>query len=146
MYIVSYLSREGGSGECVLKFRLFVYGGKWGSLIRNRFWRWLFGKLGWGETTRTLVPWRGGFRHPTRNECMGWFAQIQKLVQVNLVMLQSSRLVYTRVQATKIPQIWANFWIQGFYTRDLVQGIIKMKCIDVTSLSHQISAIHGPRI
>ena len=30
---------------------------------------------GWGETTRTLVPWRQGFRHPTRNECMGWFAQ-----------------------------------------------------------------------
>ena len=22
------------------------------------------------------VPWRQGFRHPTRNECMGWFAQI----------------------------------------------------------------------
>ena len=31
---------------------------------------------GWGEPTRTLVPWRQGFRHPTRNECMGWFAQI----------------------------------------------------------------------
>ena len=30
----------------------------------------------WGETTRTLVPWRQGFRHPTRNECMGYFAQI----------------------------------------------------------------------
>jgi hypothetical protein len=32
---------------------------------------------GWGEPTRTLVPWRQGFRHPKRNECMGWFAQIQ---------------------------------------------------------------------
>src|ERR1700738_5298884 len=31
---------------------------------------------GWGEPTRTLVPWRQGFRHPTRNECMGRFAQI----------------------------------------------------------------------
>ena len=30
---------------------------------------------GLGETTRTLVPWRQGFRHLTRNECMGWFAQ-----------------------------------------------------------------------
>ena len=29
-----------------------------------------------GEPTRTLVPWRQGNRHPTRNECMGWFAQI----------------------------------------------------------------------
>ena len=32
--------------------------------------------MGWGEPTRTLVPWRQGFRHPTRNECMGWFALI----------------------------------------------------------------------
>ena len=31
----------------------------------------------WGEPTCTLVPWRQGFRHPTRNECMGLFAQIQ---------------------------------------------------------------------
>ena len=31
---------------------------------------------GWGEPTCTLVPWRQGFRHPTRNECMGWYAQI----------------------------------------------------------------------
>ena len=31
---------------------------------------------GWEEPTRTLVPWRQGFRHPTRNECMGGFAQI----------------------------------------------------------------------
>ena len=29
-----------------------------------------------GEPTHTLAPWRQGFRHPTRNECMGWFAQI----------------------------------------------------------------------
>jgi hypothetical protein len=34
------------------------------------------GMNGWGEPTRTLVSWRQGFRHPTRNECMGWFAQI----------------------------------------------------------------------
>ena len=31
---------------------------------------------GWGKPTRTLVSWRQGFRHPTRNECMGWYAQI----------------------------------------------------------------------
>ena len=32
---------------------------------------------GWGEPIRTLVFWRQGSRHhPTRNECMGWFAQI----------------------------------------------------------------------
>ena len=31
---------------------------------------------GWGETTCILVPWKQGFRYPTRNECMGWFAQI----------------------------------------------------------------------
>ena len=35
--------------------------------------------FGWGESTRTLVPWRQGFRHPTKNECMGWFAQISIL-------------------------------------------------------------------
>jgi hypothetical protein len=26
-----------------------------------------------GEPTHTLVPWRQGFRHPTRNQCTGWF-------------------------------------------------------------------------
>ena len=31
---------------------------------------------GWGETTCTLVPWRQGFRQPTKKACMGWFAQI----------------------------------------------------------------------
>ena len=35
--------------------------------------------LGWGKPTHTMVPWRQGFRHPTRNECMGWFAQIALL-------------------------------------------------------------------
>ena len=32
--------------------------------------------FGSGKTSRTPVPWRQGFRHPIRNECMGWFAQI----------------------------------------------------------------------
>ena len=32
---------------------------------------------GLGKPTHTLVPWRQGFRHSTRNECMGWFAQIE---------------------------------------------------------------------
>ena len=30
----------------------------------------------WGEPTRTSVSWRQGCRHPTRNECMDWLAQI----------------------------------------------------------------------
>ena len=34
---------------------------------------------GWGEPTGTLVPWRQGFRHPTKNECMSWFAQTGSL-------------------------------------------------------------------
>ena len=34
---------------------------------------------GWDKTTGTLVPWRQGFRHPTRNEYMGWFARISNL-------------------------------------------------------------------
>ena len=37
--------------------------------------------LGWGDPTHTLVPWRHGFKHQTRNECMGWFAQIEELGQ-----------------------------------------------------------------
>ena len=32
--------------------------------------------LGRVEPTCILVPWRQGFRHPTRNECMGCFNQI----------------------------------------------------------------------
>jgi hypothetical protein len=33
------------------------------------------GREGWGRPTPTLVPWRQGFRHPTRNECRCWSAQ-----------------------------------------------------------------------
>ena len=28
------------------------------------------------QPVHVLVPWRQGFKHPTRNKCMGWFAQI----------------------------------------------------------------------
>jgi len=31
------------------------------------------------QPVHVLVPWRQGFRHPTRNECMGSFAQIMLL-------------------------------------------------------------------
>ena len=37
---------------------------------------WMTVERGWGEPTRIMVPWKQGFRHPTRNECMGWFTQI----------------------------------------------------------------------
>ena len=39
----------------------------------------------WGEPTRTMVPWRQGFRHPTRNECMDWSCRI--LSEPNNVMM-----------------------------------------------------------
>lgn len=32
--------------------------------------------MAWAEPTRTLVLWSQGFKHPARNECMGWFTQI----------------------------------------------------------------------
>ena len=51
---------------------------------------------GWGEPTRTLVPWRQGFRHPTRNECMRWFAQIDikevDFTKFKVYFTQQSRL------------------------------------------------------
>ena len=41
---------------------------------------------GWGETTRTLVPWKHDCNHPTKNQCMGWFAlPVPRLSEVNLV-------------------------------------------------------------
>ena len=33
-----------------------------------------------GKPTCTLIPWRQGFRHPTWNKFMGWFAQIPNTV------------------------------------------------------------------
>ena len=36
----------------------------------------------WGEPNHASVAWRQGFRHPTRNECMGWLAQILEEVGV----------------------------------------------------------------
>ena len=38
------------------------------------------GRWGWGEPTCVIVSWRQGFRCSTRNECMGWFAQVRLLV------------------------------------------------------------------
>ena len=29
------------------------------------------------QNNLSLIPWKQRFRHPTRNECMGWFVQIQ---------------------------------------------------------------------
>jgi hypothetical protein len=36
---------------------------------------------------RTLVSWRQGLRHPTRNECMSWFAQSPTLARVFVGMV-----------------------------------------------------------
>ena len=36
----------------------------------------IMSEQGWGKPACTLVFWRQGFRHPARNECMGWFARI----------------------------------------------------------------------
>ena len=46
------------------------------ALLGLRVSSWVRPTEGRGEPTRTMVPWRQGFRHPTRNERMGWFAQI----------------------------------------------------------------------
>ena len=43
----------------------------------------------WGKLTRTMIPWRQGFRHPTRNKCMGWFPK-------SLPSIQSSHLCWAR--------------------------------------------------
>ena len=43
----------------------------------------------WGKPTRTMIPWRQGFRHPTRNKCMGWFPK-------SLPSIQSSHLCWAR--------------------------------------------------
>ena len=50
----------------------------------------------WGEPTRTLVPWRQGFSHPTRNECMDWFAQITSY----LPGVPSTKLEYPNIVQT----------------------------------------------
>ena len=51
----------------------------WFQKVKVEVSKWLHG---WGKPNRTLVPWRQRFRRPTRNECMGWFAQI-KLHHIN---------------------------------------------------------------
>ena len=43
--------------------------------------------LGWGEPIHTLVSWRQGFKHSTKNECMGWFVQIIYVAVPNLYLL-----------------------------------------------------------
>ena len=47
--------------------------------------------VGWGETTRTLISWRQGYCHPTRNECMGWYAQIMLCQHLPLLFLLSEQ-------------------------------------------------------
>ena len=41
---------------------------------------------GSGEPTRTMVPWRQGFRHPTKSEFMGWFTQILVGMAIGLTL------------------------------------------------------------
>ena len=66
----------------------------------------------WGEPTRTVVPWRQGFRHSTRNECMGWFAQIPcdfrnfTITYISLVHFKTSigiwhNIVHSTINRTK---------------------------------------------
>ena len=61
----------------------------------------------WGEPTRTLVPWRQGFGHPIRNQCTGWFAQIQwwrqEWITHELPLLYSIQVGFFG----KIPVAWA---------------------------------------
>ena len=42
--------------------------------------------IGWDKPTCTLVSWKQGFRHPTRNKCMGWFAQISNILRMMLLL------------------------------------------------------------
>ena len=65
---------------------------------------------GWGEPTRIMVPWRQGFRHPTKNKCMGWFTRIHaQRVQGGSVTSIGYRalvinLTYSRIYAHNIIQ------------------------------------------
>ena len=45
---------------------------------------------GQSEPTRTLISWKQGFRHPTRNEYMDWFAQIPFTLAL-IMVYQASR-------------------------------------------------------
>ena len=49
-------------------------------------------QAGWGETTRTLDPWKQGFLHPTWNEYMGWFARYGKASLVIMEIFGHYRL------------------------------------------------------
>ena len=44
--------------------------------------------VGWSKPTRTLVPRRQGFRHPTRNECVSLFTQIQHVEKTRKPRIQ----------------------------------------------------------
>ena len=57
--------------------------------------------MGWGKPT-TL---KQGFRHPTRNECMGWFAQI-KLNEVAAV--KGANYMISGVDRLAINMTWSH--------------------------------------
>jgi hypothetical protein len=52
---------------------------------------------GLDEIIRTLVSWRQGFKHSTRNECMSWFAQLPVGHQVIISILGLTFQVATKL-------------------------------------------------
>ena len=68
--------------------------------------------FGWGKPTRALFPWRQGFRHPTRNECMGWFAQIlHSYKEQTLYQPGEGNLLLVRPSQSNL--IWRLKWAVG---------------------------------
>ena len=62
---------------------------------------------GWGEPTCTLGPWKQGFRHPTRNECMSWFTQIYQEGLFLLLRPTIDPIVTSRKHCEKEPQLFS---------------------------------------
>ena len=77
----AYFSSSSRSSRTTLKYDILVWWLIPDTIVVNlssiRFF-----PAGWGEPTYTLVPWRQGFRHPTRSECMGSFAQILPVLHI----------------------------------------------------------------
>jgi hypothetical protein len=62
---------------------------------------------GWGELTCTLVSWRQGFKHPTRNEYIGWFSEIvQRLSQDTFKIMSCGHFHSISIHAG--PHTWQN--------------------------------------
>ena len=78
---------------------------------------------GANQLVHPVIPWRQGFRHPTTNECMGWFAQISILKLYRFICNQPLVLpkqwILVRIHPNMKVLVWY-IYLNGIENKNIV--------------------------